>query len=137
MIRRPTRSTRTDTLFPYTTRVRFYLDEIGDGDAVDGRVANDRHHRVAVTAENEGVHILDRHGELVGDEVAEARRIEHAGHADDLIVRKPRKFTQRPDHGVERVGDADDESVGSVGLEAFADGQNGRAWCRERVCRYV
>ena len=65
---------------------------------------------------------LHRHVEFVGDEVAEARRIEHAGHADDLVVRQAREFAQRPHHRVERVGDADDERVGGVGLDAFADG---------------
>src|SRR3546814_2524002 len=30
MIRRPPRSTRTDTLFPYTTLFRSYLDSTGD-----------------------------------------------------------------------------------------------------------
>ena len=75
---------------------------------------DDRHHRVAMAAEHEGGDVLDRDLELLGEEVAEARRIEHAGHADDLVVRQAREFAQRPDHRVERVGDADDEGVGGV-----------------------
>src|SRR3546814_12660602 len=74
-----------------------------------------------MAAEHEGVHILHRYVELIGDEVAEACRIEHAGHADDLVMRQTRKFAQRPHHRVERVGDADDEGVGGVRLDAFAD----------------
>ena len=49
--------------------------------------------------------------ELLGEEVAEARAVEHAGHADDHVVRQAGEFAQRPDHRVERVGDADDEGV--------------------------
>src|SRR3546814_6782142 len=37
MIRRPPRSTRTDTLFPYTTRVRSVSVEAIDGVGVPGR----------------------------------------------------------------------------------------------------
>src|SRR3546814_20179600 len=119
MIRRPPRSTRTDTLFPYTTLFRSTM-----------------------AAENEGVHILDRHVELVGDEVAEARRIEDAGHTDDLVVRQARELTEGPNHRVEGVGDADDESVGGVGLDALADslrseersvGKESVSTCRSRV----
>ncbi len=32
----------------------------------------------------------------------------------------PENFCQRPDHGVERIGDADDEGVGSILLDALA-----------------
>ena len=53
--------------------------------------------------------------------MAEARRIQHAGHADDLLDRQARELLQRPDHGVQRVGDADDEGVRGILLDAFAD----------------
>src|SRR3546814_6552483 len=49
MIRRPPRSTRTDTLFPYTTLFRsedFVTDAVGDRDADIMLVG--RHHRVRV-----------------------------------------------------------------------------------------
>ena len=36
-----------------------------------------------MAAEHEGGDVLDRDVEFVGEEVAEARRVEHAGHADD------------------------------------------------------
>ena len=62
-----------------------------------------------------------RDPELLGEEVAEARAVEHAGHADDHVVRKAREFAQRPDHRVERIGDADDEGVGRMLTNAFAD----------------
>jgi hypothetical protein len=59
---------------------------------------------------------------VFGQEVGEARRVQDAGHADDLFLGQARELLQGPDHGVERVGDADDEGVGGVGLDAFADG---------------
>ena len=71
-----------------------------------------------MAAEHEGRHILYRDVELLGEEVAEARRIEHPGHADHALRRQARSLAQRPDHGVERVGYADDEGVRAV----FADG---------------
>src|SRR3546814_13179780 len=81
MTRRPPRSTRTDTLFPYTTLFR----------------------------------------SLLGEEVAEARAVEHAGHADHLLVRQAAGVAQDADHDVERVGDADHEGVRAVLPDALAD----------------
>src|SRR3546814_558683 len=48
MIRRPPRSTRTDTLFPYTTLVRSYAD-----------------HRVGVRTAHEGGMNRPRHGDII------------------------------------------------------------------------
>ena len=36
-------------------------------------------------------------------------------------MRQPGEFAQRPHHRVERVGDADDERVRGIGLDALAD----------------
>ena len=77
--------------------------------------------RVAVAAEHEGGHVLDRDVELLREEVAEARGVEHAGHADHHVDRQAGEFLQRPHHRVERVGDADDEGVGGVFADAGAD----------------
>src|SRR3546814_1986574 len=44
MIRRPPRSTRTDTLFPYTTLVRFYLAGLGFGGDADLGLTVERWH---------------------------------------------------------------------------------------------
>ena len=98
-----------------------HLHEVGQRDAGDRGIAHQRHHVVAVAAEHEGGHVLDRHVELLGEEVAEAGRIEHAGHADDLFGLQAGELLQRPDHGVERVGDADDEGVRGILLDAVAD----------------
>ena len=67
-----------------------------------------------MAAEHESRHVLDRNLELLGEEIAEARRIEHAGHADHLVVRQAAGLLQRPDHGIERIGDADHESIGGM-----------------------
>jgi hypothetical protein len=53
--------------------------------------------------------------------VAKRAESEHAGHADDLVVRKAGEFAKRPDHRVERVGDADHEGVGAMLLDALAN----------------
>ena len=84
-------------------------------------IAHRRHHVVAMAAEHEGGDVLDRDLEFLGQEMAEARGIEHAGHADDLVGGQAGGLLQRPDHGVERIGDADDEGVRRMRLEAGAD----------------
>src|ERR1051325_5991886 len=58
-------------------------DELLDGDAVDGAVADHRHHRVAVSAQHHRAHVLHRHARGLREEQLEARRVEDAGHADD------------------------------------------------------
>jgi hypothetical protein len=99
-----------------------HLDEVGHGNAVDGRIFHDRNHRVAMTAEHEGVDVADRDTlNSSARKVAEARAVEHARHADNLVVRQAGEFAQRPHHRVQRVGDADHECVRSVALDAFAD----------------
>ncbi len=96
-------------------------DEVGQRNAGDRRIAGQRHHRVAVAAEHEGGDVFDRDVELARQEIAEAGRIEHAGHADDHVLRQAGKLLQRPHHRVERVGDADDECLRRVFLQARAD----------------
>src|SRR5690348_16406102 len=98
-----------------------HLDQIGHRDAGYRRIARQRHHAVAVAAEHESGDVFDRHIELVGEEIAKARAVEHAGHADHLLLRQAAIFLQRPYHGVERIGDANDEGVGRVFLDAGAD----------------
>ena len=75
-----------------------------------------------MTAQHKGRHVLHRDVEFLGQEVAEARAVEHTGHAADLFRRQARELLQRPDHRVERVGDADDKGVGRIVADTFADG---------------
>ena len=74
-----------------------------------------------MAAERHRAHVLHRHVEFVGEEIAEARRVEHARHADHHVLRQAAALLQRPHHGVERIGDADDERVRRVFLDAGAD----------------
>src|SRR3546814_10631095 len=85
MIRRPPRSTRTDTLFPYTTLFRSHVDEVDDDDAAQvaqaqlprGRLrglqvgAVDGFLEVALAQERAGVDVDRGHRlGLVDDQVA-------------------------------------------------------------------
>jgi hypothetical protein len=51
----------------------------------------------------------------------EAARIQNACHATDLVMWHAGKLAQGPDHRIQRVGDADDERIGGVGGDAFAN----------------
>ncbi len=74
-----------------------------------------------MTAEDEGGHIFHRDVEFLREEIAQAGRVEHAGHADNHRRRQPGELLQRPYHRIERVGDADDECVARVFADAGAD----------------
>ena len=88
--------------------------QLGDGNAGHGRVARQRNHGVAVAAEHESGDVLDGNIQLLGDESAEARRVENAGHADHAIAREAAELVSRLRHGVERVGDDDQDAIGRV-----------------------
>jgi hypothetical protein len=84
-------------------------------------VAADRHHVVTVAPEHERLHARHRDAELPGEEFPVARRIQDAGHADDLVLREPGHLLHQGDHGVERVRDDDDERLRRVLLERLGD----------------
>ena len=73
-------------------------------------------------AENESCDVFHRNVEFERQEVTEAGAVQNASHAADLVRGQARELLERPDHRVERVGDADHERVGRVGGDAFADG---------------
>ena len=98
-----------------------HAHQIGKRNAGDGGIADQGHHGVAVAAKHEGGDVLDRNLEFLGQEIAEAGRIQNTRHADDAVVRKPARIAEHHDHGVERIGDADDESAGAVGFYPGAD----------------
>src|SRR3546814_13901716 len=89
MIRRPPRSTRTDTLFPYTTLFRSDLHLEPRWDSSLGRLPGDMH-GVVVTyqqvAANPGA--LRKHAErcvVVLDEIHHARSEEHTSELQSLM----------------------------------------------------
>src|SRR3546814_10577382 len=51
MIRRPPRFTRTDTLFPYTTLFRSFLDEVAHRQAIVAELGRQRDHQAGVGAD--------------------------------------------------------------------------------------
>src|SRR6202166_656449 len=110
-----------DDLVDARLRGPAHSHQIGHRDAGHRRIARQRHHAVAMAAKHEGGDVFHRDIELVGEEIAEARRVEDAGHADHLLLRQAAGFLQRPHHGVERIGDADHEGIRRVFLDAGAD----------------
>jgi hypothetical protein len=102
-----------------TSAAVLLLEELHHRDAADGRVADERHHVVAVAAERDGGDVLHGDAELPGDERREARGVEHAGLADDAVVREARDALAERHHRVERVRDHDDEGVRGVLLDAL------------------
>src|SRR3546814_20348684 len=120
MIRPPPRSTRTDTLFPYTTLFRsLALDALAAGE----------HDRLGGGALGEDLRAA------VDDHIVEAGRTEH-GHA-----RLQRQDALRAAGG--RVGGvaalvvADVDAAADRLDRAVAHGQVGSASCRERRCQDV
>src|SRR3546814_15342452 len=121
MIRRPPRSTRTDTLFPYTTLFRSlaqvvqrldprrrgaFRTEVGDAAGIDPQV-------MAAGLDGGDPVELQAHG-LLGEFL-------------------PQAF----DHALVELADQH-RVVGHVALVAGDPAQEiGRASCRERVCQYV
>ncbi len=85
------------------------------------RIAQQRHHVVAVAAEDAGRHVFERDLEFFREEMPEAGRIEDAGHADHFSCGNPGRFLQRPNHGIERIGDADHEGIGRIKSYPVAD----------------
>src|SRR3546814_10365090 len=73
MIRRPPRSTRTDTLFPYTTLFRSLVVRVGDEAAVGDLEAAD--------------------GEVVGGGAGDGHEVERAAHELDVVVVRSEEHT--------------------------------------------
>src|SRR3546814_11146532 len=121
MIRRPPRSTRTDTLFPYTTLFRSL-------DAATPQALGRRQ-------------IFDLAEQLVD------RFVAVRGYADALSLGEKRDDRLRRGVGLAGAGRSLDQQVAPVERKEGTDGsgegfgavgnQIGRASCRERVCPYV
>ncbi len=74
-----------------------------------------------MAAQDESGHILDRHAELLRQEIAEPGAIQDASHADDPVRRQPGRLLHHPHHRIQRVGDGDDESLRAMGFDRRAD----------------
>ncbi len=69
----------------------------------------------------------------LGQEVAEARGVEQAGHADDALGREAEGVLGERRHLVERVRDHDDDGVGRGRAHARADLRDDAAVALEQV----
>src|SRR3546814_16841646 len=119
MIRRPPRSTRTDTLFPYTTLFRSLHPVLDAARDVAERGVRPHHHEQV----REAVH---QHAEA-GRQVAAPAFLQPPS-ADPATV----DAVEAAGDGVE-AGGVDDHVEREVALA----GAIGRASCRERVCKSV
>src|SRR3546814_16389879 len=119
MIRRPPRSTRTDTLFPYTTLFR---------SLVYARNVTDVDDKINAAAAAEGVDIS----------VVTARYEKH--YLDDMAalgVAPPDVAPRATAHIDEMIAMIGRLIEGGHAYAAEGHAQIGRASCRERVCQYV
>src|SRR3546814_5087473 len=116
MIRRPPRSTRTDTLFPYTTLFRSQflhrLGVVGEDDAVRA-VALERGHR--------GLEHLGAAPGLGAQQVVAAQRVGHVDRENHRVLERGRAALVARPHQV--VDDADDaDRIVAPAVERLADG---------------
>src|SRR3546814_18374021 len=123
MIRRPPRSTRTDTLFPYTTLFRstredrLLVADIGYGRGI--------WERFTFTNDSDAV-VIGFGGKLHKIEVGSGKDNVIPFRANAIVDIAPKVYSR---HRIER-----DVTVRGV---ASADLKIGRASCREGVCHYV
>ena len=88
-------------------------DELANRHAADGGRGDDGDHLIAVAAEHDGRHVLDRRAGLPGDERLQPRRVENAGLAEDALLREPGDVLRDVTHRVEWVRDDDENRVGA------------------------
>src|SRR3546814_13766145 len=116
MIRRPPRSTRTDTLFPYTTLFR--SDDLAGGVKAETRQPAEDAFRIAIAEGGDEIGFDRRAGEecLIGPGIVEVR------HRANVQADRARRY----------------DEIGALQAGVTQGGrQIGRASCRERVCEYV
>src|SRR3546814_15624387 len=128
MIRRPPRSTRTDTLFPYTTLFRSNPDvafvAVGT-DVEDGVVAVDMEDIAALGVAHDDVALV-----AVGADIE--RRI-----TGIQVKRVAALAVANDDVALVAVGADIERRVAPVEVDDVAPCQNGSGSCRERVCQVV
>ncbi len=74
-----------------------------------------------MSAEEEGVDVLDAESGFHGDECFESGDVEAAGLTQDAAGGEAGDFPGGVDHGVEGVGDDDDDGIGSVLFDVLGD----------------
>ena len=109
-----------DDIVNFLLRCPFHFHQIRQGNTGNGRIAHRWNHCVAMPAQHKGGHIFDGDIKLLGKEMTEARRVQHASHADHFIFRQAGEFLQRPDHRIQRIGDTNHKSIGRIFFNALA-----------------
>src|SRR3546814_11667316 len=122
MIRRPPRSTRTDTLFPYTTLFRSYVWRF--------------------FKENIGAKQVREHGCIMSfswiwNDDADSKVIYHENRTDDDVDITAKLIALLDEADVVIGQNSERFDIPTINGRAILAGQIGRASCRERVCQYV
>ena len=84
---------------------------VGHRDRADRRAAPQRQLRVAVLADDVGVHALHRHPRVPGEQDPQARAVEHGARAEDPLPGQPGELLRGVGEHVDRVGDHEDDRV--------------------------
>ena len=103
------------------------IEQLRDRNAADRRATGHRHHRVAVSAHQQGRNVFDAHAQLHRQKRAIAGRVEHAGLAQHALRRKAGDLQHALHHRVERIADDDDDRVGARGFD-LARRPSRRSW---------
>src|SRR3984893_3556138 len=90
------------------------IHEFSDRNSGNSGIARKRDHGVAVSTEDEGGNVLDADFEFLGDKSAEAGGVENTGHADDAFAWEAAHLIGGLGHGVEGIGDHDEDAVRRV-----------------------
>ena len=74
----------------------------------DGGARPDRHHAVAVFAEDQGFHLRRRHLQSLAEIALEASRVEHRAQAEDAIRRQAGALDGQVGQHIDRIADDDE-----------------------------
>src|SRR3546814_17111246 len=129
MIRRPPRSTRTDTLFPYTTRFRSWKRDVVSVEQDRGFVDE---HRTGIEA------VFSSHTPVSGHQTMLALDC-------PISVKEPRRYVFQQRMGLAIADINEDYALDFLDVirfqrmtpDLYALGEIGRGSCRERVCTNV
>ena len=69
-------------------------------------------------------HVLERYAKFFGNKCTEAGRIQHAGHTDNPILTELRNLVRRPAHGIQRIGNQNQDAIRRILHRLFGGGAN-------------
>jgi hypothetical protein len=112
----------TRTLHHFVERLLLdvaHFHHIGQRNARNRAVGHHRHHGIAMPAKHERGDVFLAGAQRLGQEIAEARRIEHTRHTDHFFGVEAGFLLHHPHHRIERVGDDDDKGIGAEFLKVL------------------